>query len=142
MQELNLSYNTKLTEKHSLIFNKLAKSKYKSFNRNIGKLYYKIKNENFLAWVISPTATRNPYLSKVFYYYLSFFFLKKITHHKNNIKKIIVDSSIQKKFFLKYIKSRNLKIEILIQKSKKNYIGFNFFLYIIRFFLIKFSKIF
>ena len=67
MKVLDLSFNADLSENHSKIFNNLARSKIKDFNKIIGKFYSNINQKNFLIWAISNTSSRNPYTSKIFY---------------------------------------------------------------------------
>ena len=74
MTVLDLRFNAELSENNSKIFNKLARTKIKDFNKIMGELYSNIRSENFIIWAISNTGTRNPYTSKIFFYYLSYFF--------------------------------------------------------------------
>ena len=138
MSSLDLSFNADLSEKHSEIFSKLAISKIKIFNKLFGRLYYNVDEKNFLLWVISNTSSRNPYSSKIFYYYLSYFFLKKILNEEN-IKIIIVDSLVQKKILEKIIKKKKIEVKL---KKKSSQSKIKFFKFLLRFVVIKFTKIF
>ena len=141
MTVLDLRFNADLSENHSKIFNTLAKSKIKRFNRIIGKLYFNVNRENFLLWVISNSSSRNPYSSKIFYYYLSYFFLKKILG-ENKFKIIIVDSIVQKKIFQNIIKKKNKNIKVIFKEKNLTNNKVRFLKFFFRFFLIKFSKFF
>ena len=139
MKALDLSFDADLSVSHSKIFNNLAKSKIKSFNKIIGKLYQNINQEKFLLWIISNTSTRNPYNSKIFYYYLSYYFLKKILA-KDKFKIIIVDSSVQKKIYERLIKRRRKNITIILKKKSFNN-KVRFLKFFFRFLIIKISKL-
>jgi hypothetical protein len=141
MTVLDLSFDADLSINHSKIFNALARSKIKNFNKIIGKLYSNVTNENFLLWVISNTSSRNPYSSKIFYYYLSYFFLKKILKY-NKFKTVIVDSVIQKKIYQNIIKKNNKNIKIILKEKKSANTKIRFLKFFLRFLLIKTSKFF
>jgi hypothetical protein len=141
MTVLDLSFNADLSANHSQIFNILARSKIKNFNKIIGKLYPNVEYENFLLWVISNTSSRNPYSSKIFYYYLSYFFLKKILEN-NKFKTVIVDSIIQKKIYQNIIKKNNKNIKIILKEKKFANSKIRFLKFFLRFLLIKTSKFF
>ena len=139
MTVLDLSFNADLSVNHSKIFNTLARSKIKNFNKIIGKLYPNVEHENFLLWVISNTSSRNPYSSKIFYYYLSYFFFKKILEN-NKLKTVIVDSITQKKIYQNIIKKNNKNIKIILKKKKSINNKIRFLKFFLRFLLIKTSK--
>lgn len=141
MTALDLSFNADLSIKHSKIFNTLARSKIKNFNKIIGKLYYSVDDENFLLWVLSFASSRNPFSSKVFYYYLSSFFLKKIIK-QNKFKAVIVDSIIQKKIYQRIIKKNNKNIKIILKREKSINSKIKFLKFFLRFLIIKISKFF
>ena len=141
MTVLDLSFDARLTANHSQIFNTLARSKIKNFNKIIGKLYPNVKHENFLIWVISNTSSRNPYASKIFYYYLSYFFLKKILKN-NKLKTVIVDSLTQKKIYQNIIKKNNKNIKIILKEKKSINSKIRFLKFFLRFLLVKISKFF
>ena len=141
MTALDLSFNADLSIKHSKIFNTLARSKIKNFNKIIGKLYYSVDDENFLLWVLSFASSRNPFSSKVFYYYLSSFFLKKIIK-QNKFKAVIVDSIIQKKIYQRIIKKNSKNIKIILKREKSINSKIKFLKFFLRFLIIKISKFF
>tara|TARA_A100001015_G_scaffold221473_1_gene249242 strand:- start:4633 stop:6273 length:1641 start_codon:yes stop_codon:yes gene_type:complete len=139
MTVLDLRFNAELSENNSKIFNKLARTKIKDFNKIMGELYSNIRSENFIIWAISNTGTRNPYTSKIFFYYLSYFFLKKIIR-RIKFNTILVDSIVQQKIFKSLVKNTNNTILLKEEKKRNNKI--KFLKFFIRFFLIKISVIF
>lgn len=111
-----------LSLNHIIALNEISISIIEDFNIFTHSLY-KLSDKSHV-WKFSSLLSRNPYQSKLFLQFSYLIFIKNILDQDSNIKGFIVPTLELKVIVKKYIKSKNLSVNVRLSKKRnlKKYI--------------------